>query len=305
MTVQHGPTLVSPILFPVDLINGDGSALGVASAGITKLDANTFVISWAARRAAGLSARISVAKGSQFIDGSPSLVEYGKPGGFIGVEIGIKDKIKSVNKHDLAFTVTIAKGSTRIVSTSVDTTISNGVYEVDKNTNYAEHIDPKGHILNSLAYNSDVEVLVGEEVYFKTRLFQNRRYWAWADMDGWDIDDAMKKQYPAIVEVVNLDWLGYNDVTTTVNFKDFASDNYWVYSVDSDGGLVYAGRSNQWVELNSTKYYLANRELNVDSDIEPEDDIDDEYDDVPEINPITGGDDVYPSNVNDNPGTGK
>ena len=303
--------------------------LSTATPGITEVDFGGGVIGYQVAPNVNVSRffrvdRVNVSKGSQYIDGSPKLdllTVEGVPRVAV-IRLDVKDKVRTLNTHDIllkSYRVQFMQDNNRwsgSVEYSLDNEAkwANAYYEVEKDDVYASHAadGSKGHMLEARAYINNIEVEIGEEVYFKTRLFQNRRYWAWADMDWWEKDDAMKKQYPSIQEVVNVEWLGYNDSTTTVNFKDFATDNYWVYAADSEGNLKYVGRSNAWLDLvpetdggTVAKYYLSSREIDVDSDIEPEDDIDDEYDDVPEINPITGGDDVYPSNVNDNPGTGK
>ncbi|MCL2034182.1 MAG: hypothetical protein FWG94_05565 [Oscillospiraceae bacterium] len=224
----------------------------------------------------------------------------------LSVKIEFKEKFRNTNLDgvDFKYTITFGSNSTRTLSLEGGFSVGNDVIiadDADLNVINTE----KGYIIKAEKYNSKLEVEVGENVVLNTRLFNGRRYWAWADSDWWEFDDEMKKKYNTIQEVVNLDWLGYNEATTTVHLTDFAADNYWVYSADEDGNLTYLGRSNNKDLPLVAKYYLSSREIDVDSDIEPEDDIDDEYDDVPEINPITGGDDVYPSNVNDNPGTGK
>ena len=253
-----------------------------------------------------LTSRVRVAKGSQFLDSHKLVgVRIGNAT-VLGFEFSIHEKIKSIalDGHDLEFRAIVMHGSTEILSTEISEKVGNAHVTVDKDDNYV-YAD-KGLIVAAEEYNSKIAIELADNVVLETRVFKDRNYWAWADDVWWDgVDDAMKTQYKDIQEVLNLDWLGYNDATTKVNLQNkFAGDNYYVYGVNEDGGLFYMGRSNQLLDLTS-KYYLSIRELNVDSDIEPEDDIDDEYDDVPEINPITGGDDVYPSNVNDNPGTGK
>ena len=231
--------------------------------------------------------------------------DYGdKDTSILTLRITFHEKFRNTNLDGVEFKYTISfKNNT----TGIDGNFRIGnAYIIMDSADLNVLNTEKGYVIKAEKYNSKIEVEIGGEVILNTRLFNGRRYWAWAETDWWEkVDDDMKAKYKDIQEVINIDWLGYNDATTTVHLSGFAGDNYWVYSADEDGNLTYLGRSNNKDLPLVAKYYLASRELNIDSDIEPDDDDDDEYDDVPEINPITGGDDVYPSNVNDNPGTGK
>ncbi|MCL2034230.1 MAG: hypothetical protein FWG94_05805 [Oscillospiraceae bacterium] len=231
--------------------------------------------------------------------------DYGdKDTSILTLRITFHEKFRNTNLDGVEFKYTISfKNNT----TGIDGNFRIGnAYIIMDDADLNVLNTEKGYVIKAEKYNSKIEVEIGGEVILNTRLFNGRRYWAWAETDWWEkVDDDMKAKYKDIQEVINIDWLGYNDATTTVHLSGFAGDNYWVYSADEDGNLTYLGRSNNKDLPLVAKYYLASRELNIDSDIEPDDDDDDEYDDVPEINPITGGDDVYPSNVNDNPGTGK
>lgn len=152
-----------------------------------------------------------------------------------------------------------------------------------------------GQVAEAMEFNSKIEVDLGNGVTIHTKMFKGKKYYGTATRDADEDADIVFKKYPDVDNVVILKTVGLNSTGDVVKLDVDYSD-YYVYDKD----MNYIGQSNQMLPY-STRYYLANRKLDVT------DDSDAEEGDAPEEsggNPETGGDGGAANNANANPGTG-
>ena len=152
-----------------------------------------------------------------------------------------------------------------------------------------------GQVAEAMEFNSKIEVDLGNGVVIHTKMFKGKKYYGTATRDADEDADIVFKKYPDVDNVVILKTVGLNSTGDVVKLDVDYSD-YYVYDKD----MNYIGQSNQMLPY-STRYYLANRKLDVT------DDSDAEEGDAPEEsggNPETGGDGGAANNANANPGTG-
>lgn len=185
-------------------------------------------------------------------------------------------------------------------------TYKNDNDEVDADTDYYYFGD--GNIMKPTEFIRVMEGDMGEGVVVNMRALKKAKYWGVANQDLTDDDQELMIKYSTIDQVYHLSNIGIQAVANYVTLDD-ADPTAYVY----DGDLNYLGRGNARLPFAET-YYLAAAELDVDDDADAPDDLGDEdfgdedlgdEDYVPGDNTNSGGDDLYPSNVNDNPGTGK
>ena len=268
------------------------------------------VLPWSYGKDARFTVRMRVAKGGAALANGSNSASVGNDGTKTIVKIGMANPFKNSSTDGVDVDVTVIIKATRgpdkdqEVSGRFEFTYANDSINVDGGDHYVNA--ENGIIVIADEYINKLEVELDEGVILNARVFRNRNYWAHVDLDAGEADDDVLRANRTIETVVNLQWLGYSDTATTVNLSDIQGNDFWVYGLNEDGGLVFLGRSRENLELRS-KYYLSARELDIDTEFEPEEEgeFDPEEYEVPEINPETGGDDSYPSNINDNPGTGK
>lgn len=214
------------------------------------------------------------------------------------VKVVFVDKFVSINDVDYKFVVYLSKDKKRMDETEVtfEGNFENRVIEVDQDDVYV-YIGDKddAHVIESLAYIKDIEIELSNDIFVYTKLYNNKKYYAYGEGKVRSDDDAIVTKYPAIDYVYNIDSIGLNNSYTTVKLAEIG-DTMYVYNAN----LEYIGTSNEKLPF-SSKYYVSSVELDVDgADVtEPTSDYGDDF----ESDPGMGGDDV-PENVNDNPGTG-
>jgi hypothetical protein len=178
---------------------------------------------------------------------------------------------------------------------SLEGKILNNRIEVNENNNFA--IAGQGQYVRATDFIREFEIFIEQSVSITTTAFRNRNYYARANNDISDDDFELMLEYDGIYDVRNLFFAGA--WTSNVNLGLTRDD--WIYDAD----LNFLGRGNATDLPLLSKYYIADRELDVpDGAIdEPiEEPYDGDGDDS--VNPPMGGDDV-PMNVNANPGTGR
>ena len=237
-----------------------------------------------------LTTRVSTSAGSKAIDS----VTLDKRNGRIEIEFA--EELVSTSELDFEFTVYLNIDGSRQSDYSMTFygTFENDVIDVYGDEDYVDL--SYGVVAEAQEYNSGVEMDLGNGVSIHTKLFKGKSYYGTATRESDEADDAVLKQYPDIDNVVTLKTVGLNSTGDVVKLDTDYSD-YYVYDKD----MNYLGQSNQMLPY-STKYYLANRQLDV-----TDADDDTEEVDAPEestSNPETGGDGSAASNANTNPGTG-
>ena len=260
-------------------------------------------------RTRNLTARIRLSKGANLIDSYKivGIKDRGSPQReFAAFQIILHEKVRSADTDgmDIDFTAVIQQGGRDIASFTGSINYGNAYVNVFGNDEYVNA--EKGLIVVAREYNNKLEVDLGDGISLNTSVHKGRNYWAWAESGANEEDASVLKSYPFIQETMILDWLGYNEMMSTVKLNGFGNA-FWVYTLNDEGDLVYLERSDKELPLHK-KYFLSSRELDIGFEPDyPDFDFpgsEEKYDD-PEINPSTGGDDVHPSNFNDNPGTGR
>lgn len=239
-----------------------------------------------------LTTRVSTSSGSKSIDSITLSKRQGR------IEIEFADELVSTSELDFEFTVYLNIDGSRQSDYAMTFygTFENEIIDVYGDEDYVDL--SYGMVAEAQEYNSSIEVDLGDGVSIHTKLFNGKKYYGTASRDPDEADDVVMTQYPDIDNVVTLKTVGLNSTGDVVRL-DLDYGDYYVYDKD----MNYLGQSNQLLPY-STKYYLANRQLDVTN---TDDDIIDEVD-APEessTNPETGGDGSAGSNANTNPGTGK
>lgn len=249
------------------------------------------VLSAQAIRDLKLTIRTSTRGGSQGID---SVTLDNRKG---HVKIKYVRELVSVDEVDFELTIYAVLDGRRQddYSMTIIGTVANEITEV-----YGDYdsVDTSaGQVAEAMEFNSKIEVDLGNGVTIHTKFFKGKKYYGICTRDPDEQDDVVFKKYPDVDNVVTLKTVGLNSTGDIVKLDTDYSD-YYVYDKD----MNYLGQSNQMLPY-STKYYLANRKLDVtdDSDVDEAD--------APEenggTNPETGGDGGAASNANINPGTGR
>lgn len=175
-------------------------------------------------------------------------------------------------------------------------TMENEVISVYDNYDYVDLSNKL--VAEAEDFINNIEVDLGNGVSIFTKFFKGKKYYGTASRDADEADDVVFKQYPDIDNVVTLKTVGLNSTGDIVKL-DNDYDNYYVYDKD----MNFLGMSNEMLPY-SSKYYLANKEL----DVEVDEDIDEEAPEVEDEegdNASTGGDADFEENANFNPGTGR
>jgi hypothetical protein len=146
----------------------------------------------------------------------------------------------------------------------------------------------QGEVADCVEYAKSVEFDLGQGVSIYTKMFKDKKYYGIVTRDADDAADVVFTKYPDVDSVYILKTIGLNSTADTVKLNNEISGDYFVY----DANMNYLGKSNESLKY-STRYYLANKKLEVASDA-----AETEEEEVPE-------DTVPTPNVNDNPGTGR
>lgn len=239
-----------------------------------------------------VSARTQVAAGSKAID--KTSIDYDNGRAYVLVEF--VDEWVSVDELDFEFTTYLLIDGKRRDTDGEGLvfygTLKNHVIYVYSNDDYVD--TSLGEVAHAQDFVSSIEVDLGAGVSIFTKFFKDKKYYGTATRDADEAADVVFAKYPDVDNVVILKTVGLNSTGDIVKLDTDYSD-YYVYDKD----LNYLGQSNSRLPF-SSRYYLANRKLDVDSTDEYE-----EPGEEPEWtdNADTGGDDGL-SNANANPGTG-
>ncbi|MDL2234420.1 hypothetical protein LJC63_12710 [Ruminococcaceae bacterium OttesenSCG-928-L11] len=217
------------------------------------------------------------------------------------IEVEFVDEYVSTNDLDFEITVylTIDSSSQKEYGITFTGTLENEEVEAEEDDTYHDLSD--GDVVEANAFIKDAELYLGNGVTMYAKLYNGKKYYGTANNDIKDEDADIVTQYPDISEIYYLNTINLNSTSNYVNFD--IDDTFYVYNTD----LEYIGTTRDDLPY-STKYYLANKELDVDT---AEDDLIEEpldADDTTESyesGEDMGGDDLVPDNYNDNPGTGR
>lgn len=177
-------------------------------------------------------------------------------------------------------------------------TVENTEVSVYKDYDYVDLA--KGYVAVAEEFVPKIEVDLGNGVSIFTKLFKDKKYYGTATRDADQADDVVFAKYPDIDNVVTLKTVGLNSTGDIVKLATDYSD-YYVYDKD----MNYLGQSKEMLPY-STKYYLANKKLDVASASEEPSEVTEPATEEPVAisNPASGGDETVP-NINANPGTGR
>lgn len=149
----------------------------------------------------------------------------------------------------------------------------------------------KGYVAVAEDFVSKIEVDLGNGVSIFTKFFKGKKYYGTSTRDADEADDVVFSKYPDVDNVVTLKTVGLNSTGDIVKLDtDYAG--YFVY----DSNMKYLGKATEMLPY-STKYYLANRQLNVVDETEAEEET--------EVEPEDGDAGEVEGNANANPGTGR
>lgn len=220
-----------------------------------------------------------------------------------GVNVKFVDPFKSNNPDGVNYGIRVYLTLGSKFTTYKDAIYFEGAYindtdtDIGSGTDYYQFYDYR--ILKPDVFVRNLEGDLGEGVSVFMRALKGGKYWAYANTDTSDADADIMYKYNSIDAVYHVEQLGLTNVVDYVALND-ADPAAYVY----DGDLNYLGRANSKLPLAAT-YYVSAIELDIDDADEPDDgdegDEDWDYDE----NSEGGGDDLYPSNPHDNPGTGK
>ena len=175
--------------------------------------------------------------------------------------------------------------------------ILNDVETVDSDSDivYADETP----VIEADEYNKNLEVALNDDISFFARVFAGKKYYAYLNEEPDDAAVAIMDKYLSIVNYAEFKQIGFSSADVAFNY----SDNMYAYTTNSDGALVYVGRTNDTLPYND-RYYISSSELDILEDVEEPELTDGEVDDTETAD--GGGDVVAPSPDNNyNPGTGR
>ncbi len=269
------------------------TATYTATAGLTK----------AAASQAKVTMKTRISKGSAAIDKIE--LNYGATGNTARIKVALVNPFVSNNEDGLEFEATAyilvdGKSWLDIAPLSIAGTLKNVLDDtnVDKDTTYFDFSDGKT-IMKPTELVKSMEYYLGENVSVFGRALKNAKYYAVAKTSTTDADDANILKYD-LDGVYHIKAVNLASVASYVTLGDADATQY-IY----DGDMKYLGRGNDHLPYAET-YYLSAKELDTDASTDEEEPTDESSDEEPVApNPGTGADDNYPTNVNDNPGTGR
>lgn len=253
-----------------------------------------------------MGVKLRWSKGSQLLDEAKINKKQSR------VEVIFLTKVASIKDIDYKFEVLVTFGSRTLAGgTSTSNTYGTaptfeGTWSADdrlEEIGDADWFDFDGTahfktdtFIRKFEYNfSDLATVHG-------RALKGVKYWGRAKDEPTDADQDLMIEHSAIVGVIYMNQINVKGVADYVTIND-ADASIYVYTMDN-GQLKYLDRGNANLPY-ADVYYLAAAELDTD-DVEPDDGgYDDGGDDSYVPAEDLGGDDEYPSNPHDNPGTGK
>jgi len=271
----------------------------IATSGLTKSDFS----------ASKITLKTVVKKGSAAID----VIELDTKDDERMVKFKLNDTLKSNNTdgvdYEAQFYLIVDGRHWNNKAVTVSGTLINEDEEID--SDYGDYVYMgDGSIIKATSYIKSIECDLDAGVSVFAKMFKDKKYWAVATTDDDDNDNAVMDKY-GFDTVYHLKNVNLAAVADYVLLGDEDSSTY-VYAVvntkndlygSGDGlTLKYVGKGDSKLPYADT-YYLSTKQIDVEEIDEP---IDDEEitSDVPETSEDLGGDDSYPANVNDNPGTG-
>jgi hypothetical protein len=266
---------------------------GTNDATISRAIVDEEYVSNTAVRKSNIDVRTQVAAGSKVI--KDTYLDF--VGGKAQVVVEFVTEWVSTSSQDFDFTTYLTIGGKRQDRNGEGAnfigTLKN--YEIDVYKDDDSVDTSHGEVAVARDFVEDIEVELGSGVSIFTKFFDGQKYYGTASRVSDDAADVVFAKYPDVDNVVILKTVGLNSTGDIVRLDTDYSD-YYVYDAD----LNYLGQSNERLPF-SSRYYLANRKLDTDVDVEPvaEEEPTEAYDEGGE----TGGD-IGPSNANANPGTG-
>lgn len=175
------------------------------------------------------------------------------------IEIIFYDSLRSVSDKDYDMTVALRIDKQTVGSISLDGTVRNDTVEINDDAQTTTLED--GRVGEVNGFNRGVEIDIGMGVTIRTRLFDGRKIRAVVSREPDEADLLAIKQHPDIDNVIRLDTIGLVNSDAKITL---AMDNKDYYVYDVNWKLI--GRGGDELPL-SAKYYLANKKLEIVSDI--------------------------------------
>lgn len=203
---------------------------------------------------AKLAVKATVASGSKAVEDMTVDKTNGR------VEIRYRQEFISVEPLDFEFTVYLSLNGKRYSDDglTITGTLANEVESLWANSDYVDLAD--GRVALAEEGVPKIQVDVGNGVSFFTKLTKGKKYYGITSLEPDDTDLSVFREYPDVDHVLNV---------KTINLKAngdivrLAADyeGYYVYN----SAMEYLGQANQMLPY-STKYYLANKKLDVQPD---------------------------------------
>ena len=212
------------------------------------------------------------------------------------VELTLSDPFVSTKSIEWEALLTITYDGKRVkdAAFTLDGELENPSEEVNKDDEefYAEDAP----VLDVKETNNKLEVILNDDVSLISKVFAGKKYFASINDEPDDAAVAIMDKYRDIVNFAELKTVGLSSSTVKFNY----SDNMYAYTTDTDGNLVYVGRTNESLPYYN-RFFISAKELEIaveEPDVAPED--------GDTETPETGGDTIAPTPDNNyNPGTGR
>lgn len=206
--------------------------------------------------------------------------------------------VMAVKDINFRVTLTAQVGGKNMNGGSISYEGTYHVYEESTDNDWFD-FDQGDVYLKTDSYIRNMEFELGEGVSVFGRALKGVSYRGSATVEPDEADEQLMFENPAILAVYHLDQINIKNVAEYVLLNNEGADLY-VY----DGDFNYLGKAGEKLDYADT-YYLAASELDIDNEVPDEEGDDEEYEIGWGDNSGTGGDDLYPENPHDNPGTGK
>lgn len=271
---------------------------------ITDGDGNLITIDRAYVRKHKIGVQIRATEGSAIIKDAKLKYDAVGSAGKAYVEVSIVDDYATTKEIDFSVQVYLTKNKSRLTGSQdgVDGTFENDFTEVFEGDDYVYLGDAP--VAKAQDYIRDIKVDLGQGVSITTKMFDGKSYYGKVSQEIKSEDEKVLAQYPDIDTIYYLKTIGLASTGDVVAFD--LESNFYAYTQDEDGNLVYVGRTNDKLAY-YTKYFLSLKELEVEEVLEEDgEDLLEPGEDLTEPAPDElGGDDGAPANVNDNPATGR
>lgn len=199
----------------------------------------------------------AISKVSLAMDKDKKSSSYNKP----AILLKLNSVFPSLKETDFEIDIYVyvqGQGSQTDYGFTVTGTLANPVEEVEKGDTYVDMRD--GHIAKFNASRSNFEFELTDEMSIWGNGVNKKQYWAYADSEPTESDDALIAKYPSIYECITLKTVNFTSSTFTVTFHDLEPSTQYVYTVNSNGQLLSLGKSSASLPLLS-KYYLSSKEI--------------------------------------------